>query len=49
MTSSTTLQAFLSIVWGLTAMMVGGRSARRILWVGRASLMGVVVVKLLVG
>ena len=49
MTSSTTLQASLSIVWGLTGltgMMVGGRSARRIVWVGGASLMGVVVVKL---
>ena len=49
MTSSTTLQASLSIVWGLaglTGMLVGGRSARRIVWVGGASLMGVVVVKL---
>ncbi len=49
MTASTTLQASLSIVWGLTGltgMMVGGRSARRIVWVGGASLMGVVVVKL---
>ena len=49
MTSSTTLQASLSIVWGLlglTGMMVGGRSARRIVWIGGASLMAVVVVKL---
>ncbi len=49
MTSSTTLQASLSIVWGLTGlagMVVGRRSARRIVWAGGASLMGVVVVKL---
>nr|MDE0500600.1 DUF2339 domain-containing protein [bacterium] len=49
MTSSTTLQASLSIVWGLTGlagMVVGRRSARRIVWIGGASLMGVVVVKL---
>ncbi|MCQ3804083.1 MAG: DUF2339 domain-containing protein [bacterium] len=49
MTASTTLQASLSIVWGLiglSGMMVGGRSARRMVWVGGASLMGVVVVKL---
>ena len=49
MTASTILQASLSIVWGLTGltgMMVGGRSGRRIVWVGGASLMGVVVVKL---
>ena len=49
MTLSTTLQASLSIVWGLTGltgMLVGRRSARRIVWVGGASLMAVVVVKL---
>ncbi|MDE0188210.1 MAG: DUF2339 domain-containing protein [bacterium] len=49
MTSSTTLQASLSIVWGLTGlagMVVGVRSARRTVWIGGASLMGVVVVKL---
>ena len=49
MTSSTTLQASLSIVWsltGLAGMVIGRRSVRRIVWVGGASLMGVVVVKL---
>ncbi len=49
MTLSTTLQASLSIVWGLTGltgMLVGRRLARRIVWVGGASLMAVVVVKL---
>lgn len=49
MISSTTLQASLSIVWGLTGltgMLLGGRLARRIVWVGGASLMAVVVVKL---
>ena len=49
MTASTTLQASLSIVWsliGLSGMVVGGRSARRVVWIGGASLMGVVVIKL---
>ena len=49
MISSTTFQASLSIVWGLTGltgMMIGRRLARRVVWVGGASLMGVVVVKL---
>ena len=49
MVESITLQASLSIVWGLaglTAMVVGVRLARRMVWVGGASLMGVVVVKL---
>jgi uncharacterized membrane protein len=49
MISSTTLQSSLSIVWGLTGltgMLLGGRSARRMVWVGGASLMAVVVVKL---
>ena len=51
MTSSTTLQASLSIVWslvGLAGMVVGVRLARRVVWVGGASLMGVVVVKLFI-
>lgn len=49
MIDSTTLQASLSIVWGLaglTGMVTGVRLVRRIVWVGGASLMGVVVVKL---
>ena len=49
MVDSTTLQASLSIVWGLTGlagMVMGVRLARRIVWVGGASLMGVVVAKL---
>ena len=49
MVESTTLQASLSIVWGLgglSGMVVGVRLARRMVWVGGASLMGLVVVKL---
>ena len=49
MSSSTTLQASLSIVWGLAGlagMVVGVRLARRVVWVGGASLMAVVVAKL---
>ena len=49
MIGSTTLQAALSIVWGLAGlagMVMGVRLVRRIVWVGGASLMGVVVVKL---
>lgn len=49
MVDSTTLQASLSIVWGLSGlsgMVVGVRLARRMVWVGGASLMGLVVVKL---
>ena len=49
MIESTTLHASLSIVWGLTGlsgMVVGMRLVRRAVWVGGASLMGVVVVKL---
>ena len=46
---STTLHAALSIVWGLaglSGMVAGMRMVRRAVWVGGASLMGVVVVKL---
>ena len=49
MIDSTTLHASLSIVWGLaglSGMVVGVRLARRTVWVGGASLMAVVVVKL---
>lgn len=49
MVDSTTLQASLSIVWGLVGlagMVVGVRLVRRTIWLGAASLMGVVVVKL---
>ena len=49
MIDSTTLHASLSIVWGLaglSGMVVGMRLARRVVWVGGASLMGIVVVKL---
>ncbi|MCY4371703.1 MAG: DUF2339 domain-containing protein [bacterium] len=49
MVESTTLQASLSIVWGLgglSGMVVGVRLARRMVWVGGASLMGLVVIKL---
>ncbi|WP_420612851.1 DUF2339 domain-containing protein [Candidatus Spongiisocius sp.] len=51
MIDSTTLQASLSIVWGLAglaAMVVGVRLVRRTVWVGGASLMVIVVVKLFV-
>ena len=49
MIESTMLQASLSIVWGiagLSGMVAGMRLVRRTVWVGGASLMGVVVVKL---
>ena len=49
MIDSTTLHASLSIVWGLaglSGMVAGMRLVRRAVWVGGASLMGVVVVKL---
>ena len=49
MIESTTLHASLSIVWGLaglSGMVAGMRLVRRTVWVGGASLMGVVVVKL---
>ena len=49
MIDSTTLHAALSIVWGLaglSGMVAGMRLVRRAVWVGGASLMGVVVVKL---
>ena len=49
MIDSTTLHASLSIVWGLaglSGMVVGVRLVRRVVWVGGASLMGIVVVKL---
>jgi uncharacterized membrane protein len=49
--ASTTLQSALSIVWGfagLSAMVVGARSARRPVWLAGAALMGVVVAKLFV-
>ncbi len=49
MVDSTTFQASLSIVWGLaglSGMVVGMRLVRRAIWLGGASLMGVVVVKL---
>ena len=49
MVDSTTLQASLSIVWGLAGlggMVAGMRLVRRTIWLGGASLMGVVVVKL---
>jgi uncharacterized membrane protein len=47
--SSTQLQAALSIVWGTTAlaaMLIGARSARRVVWLAGAVLMTVVVAKL---
>ena len=49
MVDSTMLQGSLSIVWGLTGlagMVMGVGLARRTVWVGGASLMGVVVAKL---
>lgn len=49
MIDSTTLHASLSIVWGLaglSGMVAGMRLMRRAVWVGGASLMGIVVVKL---
>ena len=49
MTFSTTLQASVAIVWavgGLTGMIVGVRTARRMIWVAGASLMMLVVAKL---
>ncbi len=49
MVDSTTFQASLSIVWGLaglSGMVVGMRLVQRAIWLGGASLMGVVVVKL---
>lgn len=49
MIDSTTLHASLSIVWGLaglSGMVAGVRLVRRTVWVGGASLMGIVVVKL---
>ena len=49
MIDSTTLHASLSIVWGvagLSGMVAGMRLVRRVVWVGGASLMGIVVVKL---
>ena len=49
MIDSTVLHASLSIVWsiaGLSGMVAGVRLARRAVWIGGASLMGVVVVKL---
>jgi uncharacterized membrane protein len=47
--ASTTLQSALSIVWGasgLTAMLVGARAKRRIVWLAGAGLMAIVVAKL---
>jgi uncharacterized membrane protein len=47
--TSTTFQSALSIVWGiagLTAMVVGARSVRRVVWLVGGALMSVVVVKL---
>ena len=49
MIDSTVLHASLSIVWsiaGLSGMVAGVRLVRRAVWIGGASLMGVVVVKL---
>lgn len=49
MIDSTVLHASLSIVWGiagLSGMVAGVRLVRRAVWVGGASLMGIVVVKL---
>jgi uncharacterized membrane protein len=47
--ASSVMQTSLSIVWGataLTAMVIGARNGRRVVWLTGAALMGVVVVKL---